>query len=56
MGKLQRLSPEQMQESLMSFERYTDTDANRLCEVISAFLRSGDGGSDNGGLMPEAGV
>ena len=50
-GKLHRLSPEQMQESLTSFEGYTDEDANGLCEVISAFLRGGGSGGGGGGHL-----
>ena len=50
MGKLQRLSAEQVQESLTSFEGYKEEDANRLCDVISAFLHGGNGdGSGSGG-------
>ena len=38
-----------MQESLVSFETYSDDNANRLCDVISAFLRGGGGGGASGG-------
>ena len=40
-----------MQESLTSFEGYTDEDANGLCEVISAFLRGGGSGGGGGGHL-----
>ena len=38
-GKMKRLTAVEVADSIQSFEDYTPDDANRLCDVIAAFLR-----------------